>query len=129
MNGISDEAAEARLSEEEYNAKETLAYMILQHRHTLQYLASYAEGPRIITPFAYNRPWVEAVAATYGTVDALRDELRRVQAEIVQVASSFGDSFFERKNHPWWMAFELLGLPMVYEGRVKQIENTLSAKQ
>lgn len=127
LKGVSEEAAEQRLGETQYSIKETLAYLILQQRHSLQYLASYAQGPRIIASFTSNLPWIKSIVKAFGTVEALREELRRVQKETIKlIAHNFSDDLLARKNYIWWMTFELHSTPILYNQQIEHVKRTLA---
>jgi len=127
LAGYDDSLADFRLSEEQRTIPQTLAHIILMQRHTLQYFASYAHGPRIITPFSSNTPWIDAVVGSHTSVDALRAEIRRVGDEIVSVIRQFPPTLLERKNYPWWMNFEVHFQIIQFERDAAHIKQTVAA--
>ena len=127
LSGITNEVAEHRLNETQYSVKESLAMLILEQRHALQYYASYAQGPRIISPFPRNQPWRDSIIKAYGTAGALHDELRRVQQETVAIIRTIPAEHLARKNYIWWMNFETHYLPLLYDQQLDLIAQTLEA--
>jgi uncharacterized protein YndB with AHSA1/START domain len=127
LTGITPQAAERRLNATQNNVKESLASLILEQRHTLQYYASYAQGPRIISAFPRNQPWRNAIIETFGSAGALLEELRRAQQETIAVLRAMPEDNLARKNYIWWMNFETHFLPLIYDQQINLIKQTLES--
>ncbi|MEL7432991.1 MAG: hypothetical protein AAFN11_03505, partial [Chloroflexota bacterium] len=76
-------------------------------RHTLEWLSTYANGPRRINGYARGQERIDAILAVYGTTDALMSLLERTQDETIGMINAFDKSLQERKGHLWWMTFEI----------------------
>ena len=122
VEGVSDEAASKRPDGAEYTIKETVAHIILIHRHTLEWLSTYIEGPRRINSYTNVKGRIDAIVKVHPTLDELLAELRRTFAEIVAVIHLLPKSLEERKYTLWWLVFESQYGPIRTDDELKQIE-------
>ncbi len=129
LSGISEEAAGNKPDGAEWSVKEGIARVILGQRHNIEWLASYLQGPRIITPYTRNRGWITAIVAAHPTVSDLLDEMRRTWAETVALVRTFPPELEERKNNLWWIAFESGGFDpqFIVPITLRPVQNALDA--
>ncbi|MEL6406814.1 MAG: PDZ domain-containing protein [Chloroflexota bacterium] len=107
LDSVSAEDAKHKPADDQLSIREMVARIVLQQRHTLEWLSTYANGPRRINGYAHEQERIDAILAVYGTTDALVSLLERTQDETIGMINAFDKRLQERKGHLWWMTFEI----------------------
>ncbi|MEL6526978.1 MAG: PDZ domain-containing protein, partial [Chloroflexota bacterium] len=107
LDGVSTEDTKHKPADDQLSIREMVARIVLQQRHTLEWLSTYANGPRRINGYAREQERIDAILAVYGTTDALMSLLERTQDETIGMINAFDKNLQERKGHLWWMTFEI----------------------
>jgi|GEM_PF-5879250 len=107
LDGVTQEVAEFTPEDSENSILRQLALMINRQRHTFEWLATYANGPRRINPYYNEAERLQALIAVHPTTDELFAELKRTQNETVAMINAFDKSMEQRKGYMWWMVFEV----------------------
>ena len=99
LDGVSEEKASHRPAEGEWSAKEVMAHLILSERTWMMFVNPLANGtePRDF-PVDNLQAHIDALLATYPTLDALRAELRRIRAELIALVANLPEAFAKRKG-------------------------------
>lgn len=107
LDGVTQEVAEFTPENSQNNILRHLALMINRQRHTFEWLATYANGPRRINPYYDEAERLQALIAVHPTVAKLIAGLKRTQNETIAMINAFDKSMEERKSYLWWMTFEI----------------------
>lgn len=105
LEGVSQEIAE--FSKDDNSILRQLAVMINRQRHTFEWLATYANGPRRINPYYTESERLQALITVHKTVRGLFKALRDTQDETIAMIKAFDKAMEQRKAYMWWMAFEI----------------------
>lgn len=107
LAGVSPELAAHKPAEDQWSIRETVAHMVLQQRHTLEWLSTYANGPRRINGYASEQERINALVATYDSAESLFTLLKKTQKETIAMINAFDKALEARKGYMWWMVFEI----------------------
>ncbi len=121
LDGLDEQTAARKPAAAEWNIREILAHLILSQRHQLEWLSTYANGPRRSNPFTEEQARINAVLAAHPTLSELHAELRRTWAETVAMLREFTPQHDARKNYRWWIAFEMQYNPENFRRRLREI--------
>ena len=125
----SEEAANRRPAEGEWNAKETLAHL-LQYERFLQLWVSdmFFSAEPIADGNGQNLPaWITATADVYGTLPAVYEEFKRNQAELAGIIKNLPAEFARRKSSWWRIGVHLLTYCDHTQAHVEQIKTALGS--
>jgi uncharacterized protein YndB with AHSA1/START domain len=129
FEGVSEDEAEQRPKQDEWNAKEVLAHLIQTERHWLENLDDVIGGyPRLSDDWAGNSSLhVSATSTAYKTVRGLLDEMKRLSDEMVAYVSIFPQAFVARKASYFQTAIMLLegSLPHILS-HIDQIQTAVT---
>lgn len=108
--GVSEEEATFKPGPDEWSVNENLAHLIQGERGTQSFLAELISGQeRYADDYGDNvNAYVEATVATYPGLKALLQELKRSEAETVELIARMPAEFVARKGSYWRTAFGLL---------------------
>ncbi len=123
----SEELSAKKPDDDAMSLKESLAHFILTARHTTEWLGSYLNGPRIITPYTRYEGRMHALIAVHDSNEKLLAELKRSWAEVSAILRLFPDSMLERKNNMWWIVFETAFQPILFRNRVEALKAVVNA--
>ena len=129
LNNVSDETATFKPDDADWTISETLALMIINQRHTYEWLATYANGPRRINPYYRDAERIQAILAIYPTIDALFTAYKSVQDETVAIINAFDKEMEKRKDYIWWMMFEVWRSEDVAMERIATIDTLIAQAQ
>jgi uncharacterized protein YndB with AHSA1/START domain len=129
FTSVSEEEASFKPARAEWSVKENLAHLIQGERGTQSYLADLVSGQeRYADDFGDNvHAYVEATVATYPTLVALIQELKRSDAETAEFIARLPAEFVARKGSYWRMAFNLLDSPFHFHEHVAQMTAAIDA--
>lgn len=105
LDGVSQEIAE--FTQDDNSILRQLAVMINRQRHTFEWLATYANGPRRINPYYTESERLQALIAVHKTAPGLFKALKDTQDETIAMINAFDKAMEQRKAYMWWMAFEI----------------------
>lgn len=109
--GVTDEAASARPTSEEWSAKETVAHLIYTERWTQLNISLIVGGQK--TPGFHNDlGTIAAMADAYATTADIVAELKRAEATTVAAIANLSDDFVANKSR----YFLLAGIPQFTPG-------------
>lgn len=123
LSEVTDDIATRKPDDAERSISEILALMIINQRHTYEWLATYANGPRRINPYYRDAERVQAVLDVYPTVNALVSAYQTVQDETVAIINAFDKALEKRKDYLWWMVFEIWRSEDIAMERIATIKN------
>lgn len=123
LNGVSEAAAERKLAPDEWNTKEVLAHLILNERALQNQMGGFFQGPEIGGYTANTTPRIKAVTASYVTLAALVEELRRSWRETVALYRHVPAD--ARKAVLWTSAFNYAGYAQHFQQHLDQIRAAL----
>jgi uncharacterized protein YndB with AHSA1/START domain len=129
FQGVTEEQASRQPEPGEWSAKEVLAHLIIDERELNSYISDLAGGQvRWSDDYTGNsHERVRAVVTVYPTVQALLEELKRIQAENVAFLAALPDSFIARKGSFWRIAYELVQPPLHTQLHIDQIQTAIQA--
>jgi len=129
FTGVSEEEASYKPAPDEWSVKENLAHLIQGERGTQSFLADLTSGQeRYADDYGDNvHAYVEATVATYPTLKALIQELKRSDAETVEFIARLPAEFVARKGSYWRVAYYLLDSPFHFHEHVAQMTAALDA--
>lgn len=107
LAGVTPELAAQKPADDQWSIRETVAHMVLEQRHTLEWLSTYANGPRRINPYAREQARIDALVATYTSAESLFQLLKQTQKETIAMIDVFDKALEARKGYMWWMVFEI----------------------
>ncbi len=126
LEGTSEEGADFRSTPGEWTVKETLAHLIAAERDAHAWIARFLDGHE--AELWFPTPHISRLSATvktFSTLKALRDELRRNQAETVALLAGLPPEFVARKRSYWRLGYGLLNLPAHFRDHVQYIGSLL----
>lgn len=128
LKGASEEQAEHRPGDGEWNTKEILAHLILNEQGLSNFSATimtnseqWADGGE------NNLAQTQAVVAAYPTLPALLDELKRSEMVTVNMLRRCGAEFVARKSSYWRVAFNHLQVTTHTLQHIEQIKAALQS--
>ena len=129
FSGVTEEEASFKPAPDDWSVKENLAHLIQGERGTQSYLAELISGQeRYADDFGDNvHAYVAATAATYPTLKALIQELKRSDTETVEFIARMPVEFLARKGSYWRTAYNLLDTPFHFHEHVAQMTAALDA--
>jgi uncharacterized protein YndB with AHSA1/START domain len=98
LDGVSEEEASHRPAEGEWSVKEVLAHLILGDRVAMSAIAVMVSGQELRDFPGNIQAQIDGLVAAYPTLDAIREEMRRTQAETVAFVASLPEDFAARKG-------------------------------
>lgn len=125
LRDVSEAAAERKPAPDAWNVKEVLAHLILNERWMQNQLGGYFQGPEIAGYTGNTPPRISAVTATYPTLAALQQEMRRAWSETVALVRSVTTEV--RPYVLWWSSFNYHGYPQHTRQHFDQIRDALKA--
>jgi uncharacterized protein YndB with AHSA1/START domain len=110
LAGVSEAQASFKPGPEEWNVKGVLAHFIQNERYWQTFIADLVFGQeRFSDDFGDNlTPWIEATVSAYSTIEALREEYRRAQAESAELLSRLPEKLVKRKGSFWRIAYNAI---------------------
>jgi uncharacterized protein YndB with AHSA1/START domain len=97
LEGLSEKEASHRPAEGEWSVKEIIAHLILSERVIMYGMAVMVAGQELRDFPGNIQAQIDAVLAAYPTLDDLRAELQRAQAEVVAFIAAMPEDFVRRK--------------------------------
>ena len=127
--GVSEEEATFKPGPDEWSVNENLAHLIQGERGTQSFIAELISGQeRYADDYGDNvNAYVEATVATYPSLKALLQELKRSETETVELIARMPAEFVARKGSYWRTAFFLLDSPFHFHEHVAQMTAALEA--
>jgi uncharacterized protein YndB with AHSA1/START domain len=127
-NEIGERQADFRPTPQAWNAREILAHLIAAERETHAWIVGLIEGQSYEIGSRARLPArLAAMIAASPTLEALRSELKRNQAETVTLVESLPPEFVARKGSYWRMGQLLLQMPAHFQSHMAQIRANLEA--
>lgn len=107
---LSEEAANRRPAEKEWNTKEIIAHLLHYERYLQAKINDYVFSQEEVSDgYADNLlPRVQATATVFGPIQDIYLEFKRNQAEIVELVRHLPEDFVKRKSTWWRMGYILL---------------------
>jgi uncharacterized protein YndB with AHSA1/START domain len=124
----SEEAANLRPAEKEWNTKENLAHLLHYERFLQNWINELVFSQESVSDgFADNfDPRIKATVAIYGSLQNVYSEFKKNQAEIVELVKNLPENFVKRKSTWWRMGFTLLTYCDHTKEHLKQIKVALN---
>jgi uncharacterized protein YndB with AHSA1/START domain len=123
FKGVTEDQAEHRPAEGEWNAKEILAHLILGEQGLCNFTSSIMmKGEQWADDGGNNHAQVKAVVSAYPTISALLDELKRSEQVTLSMLRNCGPDFIARKSSYWRAAFNHLQGPVHTLQHIEQIK-------
>ncbi|MFQ5614944.1 MAG: NAD(P)H-binding protein [Anaerolineales bacterium] len=132
FDGLTEEEAVARPAEGEWNAKETIAHLILTERAAQYWAINAAHGRTFPNWTTDDHNLIESVVAVYPTVSHLLAEMRRTEEQTVALLARLPEETLNFKGtfHNIATTFGVNGLPLHTRMHFSQISDAVaSAKQ
>lgn len=99
LDGVADEAAERRTSNDQWSAKEVIAHLLAAERDIQTWITSMIEDAEIEQPFHSNTvERLRPMTQVYSPLPALVQELKRTEAITAEMVATLPDMVVERKN-------------------------------
>lgn len=128
IEGISEEAATYRPTENEWNVKEVIAHLIYTERFNQATLLAQVSN-NALAGIPSNPPeWIAAITAVYPTAQAMADAWRNSTKELIQFIEHAPESFVNQKVFYINTLNNILnGLPGHTRSHIEQIKTLVSA--
>jgi uncharacterized protein YndB with AHSA1/START domain len=112
--GVSEAEANHKPAPQEWSAKEVVAHLLTGERDGHSYLTDLVDGSERYYDLAIGNSMLRTrvVADAYPTVQAMLDDLKRMQAETVALIEGLPPEFVARKGSFWRYAY---GYPTLYQ--------------
>jgi uncharacterized protein YndB with AHSA1/START domain len=129
LQGVTDEEATFHPGPDEWNVKETLAHLIQGERDTHAWVSDQVfSEERVSDGFTDNlNARIRATVSAYGTLAALREELRRNEAETIAMLANLPSEVETRKSTMWKIGYNLLQDPFHTKEHAEQIRTAAEA--
>ncbi len=129
FEGISEEQASHNPAPGEWNAKQVLAHLLHSERFNQFWITELVFAQeRTSDGYGDNLPaQVNATSTVYDTVPALLTELKRNQAEIIELIKGLPAEFVTQKSTFWRMAYALPEYPTHMNAHLDQIRAAIAS--
>lgn len=127
IDGVTDEQASHHPAEGEWNAKEVTCHLILTQRDLLSWIAQLTAGGQELPFTPHTQPRFDALIAIHPTLADLYAELRRRDAEIINLLAALPEEFVNRKSSYVRMGQNLLQLSFHTQTHLTQIREAIQA--
>ncbi|MGD2026181.1 MAG: PDZ domain-containing protein [Anaerolineales bacterium] len=112
----------------EWNAKEIIAHLIASEVDTISWMGSYIVGKEEYIYISATPARIKSLLAAYPTIEALMDQLRRTQQELVALISEVPADVVSRKSSLIRLAMSYsLSITLHYKDHLSQLKSTLEA--
>jgi uncharacterized protein YndB with AHSA1/START domain len=129
FEGVSEEQASHNPAPGEWNAKQVLAHFIHSERFNQFWITELVFAQeRVSDGYGDNLPaQVNATSSVYDTIPDLLAELKRNQAEIIELIKGLPEEFVAQKSTFWRMAYALPEYPTHINAHLDQIRAAIAS--
>lgn len=129
LEGVNEEEASFRSSDEEWSIKDNLAHLVQGERGSITWLSGIIGGYQAhYDDYGGNLPiYNQATLAAFPSVGALLEQLKRLNTEIVALVDGLPNDLPLYKNIHWRIGINLLEPPYHLESHLDQMKTTLQA--
>jgi uncharacterized protein YndB with AHSA1/START domain len=131
LDGVTEEEASFKPSEDEWSIKETIAHLVQGERGWNIWISGVIGGYQPhYDDFGGNLPVVnQATLAAFPTLPELLEEIKRLNKETVALVKGLPDDLPIYKNIYWRLGINLLESPYHFEAHLDQMEAALEASR